>query len=73
AGYHRRSIAESAIVRLKTVLGDNLTCSTFVQQQVEVKMACAALNKMAALGRPRTSKVKAAAYPKTAEAKPPSP
>ncbi|MBD0295823.1 MAG: hypothetical protein ICV84_11590 [Flavisolibacter sp.] len=53
--------------------GDNLTCSTFVQQQVEVKMTCAALNRMAALGGPRTSKVKAAAYPKTAEAKPPSP
>ena len=61
AGYHRRSIAESAIFRLKTIFGDKLSSRAMAQQHVEVKLKCYALNQMAQLGMPQTTKVKTAA------------
>jgi len=60
-GYHRRSIAESAIFRLKTIFGSKLSSRAMQHQQVEVSIRCYALNKMAELGMPQTSKVKTAA------------
>jgi IS5 family transposase len=60
-GYHRRSIAESAIFRLKTIFGPKLSSREIPQQQVEVSIRCYALNRMALLGMPQTIKVKAAA------------
>jgi IS5 family transposase len=53
-GYYRRSIAESAVFRLKTVFGEKLSSREMVQQQVELKIKCYALNKMAQLGMPQT-------------------
>lgn len=61
SGYHRRSIAEAAIFRLKTIFGEKLSSRELTQQQVEVKIRCYVLNKMAELGMPQTIKVKAAA------------
>jgi hypothetical protein len=61
SGYHRRSIAESAMYRLKSIFGERLSCRKMPQQEVEVKIRCYALNKMAALGMPKTIKVKTAA------------
>jgi len=61
AGYHRRSIAESAFFRLKTLFGGQLSSTNIEQQQVEVSLKCYALNKMAQLGMPKTSKIKQAA------------
>lgn len=61
AGYHRRSIAESAIFRLKTIFGPKLSSRAMQHQQVEVSIRCYALNRMAALGMPQTIKVKPAA------------
>jgi len=61
AGYHRRSIAESAMYRFKSIFGERLSCREMLQQEVEVKIRCYALNKMAELGMPKTIKVKTAA------------
>jgi DDE family transposase len=60
-GYHRRSIAESAIFRLKTIFGPKLLSREMQQQQVEVKIRCYALNTMTHLGMPQTIKIKSAA------------
>jgi hypothetical protein len=61
SGYHRRSIAESAIFRLKTIFGTKLSSRQMLHQQVEVNSRCYTLNKMATLGMPQTIKIKSAA------------
>lgn len=60
-GYHRRSIAESTVFRLKNVFGEKLSSRTIVQQEVEVRIKCSALNKMLQLGMPKTIKIKTGA------------
>jgi hypothetical protein len=60
-GYHRRSIAESAIFRLKTIFGQKLSSREMQHQQVEVSIRCHLLNTMAQLGMPLTIKIKSAA------------
>ncbi|MBD0287281.1 MAG: IS5/IS1182 family transposase, partial [Flavisolibacter sp.] len=60
-GYHRRSIAESTIFRLKTVFGEKLSSRNMGYQEVEVIIKCYALNKMTTLGMPKTTKDKTAA------------
>ncbi len=59
--YHRRSIAESAMYRFKTIFGERLSSREMLRQEVEVKIRCYALNKMAKLGMPETIKLKTAA------------
>lgn len=61
SGYHRRSIAESTMFRLKTVFGDKLSSRQMQHQKVEVSIRCYVLNTMAELGMPQTIKVKKAA------------
>lgn len=58
--YHRRSIAELAMFRLKSQFGEKLKSRDIVQQQVEVRIRCYALNKMASVGMPVTIKIRAA-------------
>lgn len=60
-GYHRRSIAENAMFRLKTIFGSKLSSRQMQHQQVEVNIRCYALNKMVNSGMPQTIKVKTAA------------
>lgn len=60
-GYHRRSIAESTMFRLKTIFTDKLSSRVVDHQTAEVSIRCYALNKMAELGMPQTIKVKKAA------------
>lgn len=60
-GYHRRSIAESTMFRLKTIFGPKLSSRDLQHQQVEVSIRCFVLNKMVSLGMPQTIKVKSAA------------
>lgn len=49
-GYHRRSLAETAIFRIKTLLGSRLTSKTMKHQQTEIAIWCRALNKITSLG-----------------------
>lgn len=52
SGYHRRSLAETAMYRYKTIFGATLTARGFAAQRVEGLMRCAALNRMTHLGMP---------------------
>ena len=51
-GYHRRSLAETAMFRLKTLFGERLGARAFAAQAVELFVRCAALNRMTHLGMP---------------------
>ena len=57
SGYTRQSLAENAMSRFKTVFGGHLSARTFLNQQVEAAIKCAVLNRMAALGLPRSERV----------------
>ena len=52
AGYHRRSLAENAMYRLKRLFGDRLASRLFETQVTEVHVRIAAMNVMTALGMP---------------------
>ncbi|MBD2200703.1 MULTISPECIES: IS5 family transposase [Calothrix] len=57
SGYHRRSLSETAIFRLKTIFGGKLKRRFFDNQAVELFLQCAALNRMIQLGKPDTYKI----------------
>jgi Transposase DDE domain len=52
AGYHRRSLVETAMMRLKTLFSDRLKAREWSRQQTELRVRCAAMNRMTALGMP---------------------
>lgn len=51
-GYHRRSLAETAIFRIKTIFGDRVHSRSFEAQGAEMLIRCRALNRMTHLGMP---------------------
>lgn len=53
-GYHRRSLAETAMFRVKTLLGNRLTTRTLGHQRTEVAIWCRIINKMTMLGMPKS-------------------
>ncbi len=50
--YHRRSLAETAMFRIKTLFGNRLKSRKFESQAVEASVRCAVLNRMTSLGLP---------------------
>jgi Transposase DDE domain len=52
SGYHRRSLAETAFFRLKTLFGPALRSRQFPQQATELFLKAAALNRMTHLPMP---------------------
>lgn len=54
ADYHRRSLAETAMFRVKTLLGNRLSTKTLQHQKTEVAVWCKIINKMTLLGMPKT-------------------
>jgi hypothetical protein len=54
AGYHRRSLAETAMMRLKTIFSDKLKAREWHRQETELRVRCAAMNRMTSLGMPRS-------------------
>ena len=54
AGYHRRSLAETAMMRLKTVFSDKLKAREWRRQETELRVRCAAMNKMTSLRMPES-------------------
>lgn len=52
SGYHRRSLAETAVFRFKTIFGNTLSTRTLERQLTEVRVKAAALNRMTQLGMP---------------------
>ena len=54
SGYHRRSLVECAFFRLKTIFSDRLRSRRIDTQAAEVRLRCAALNRMTSLGMPQS-------------------
>lgn len=51
-GYHRRSLAETAMYRFKQLIGRVLRSRKLSNQQTEARLGCQILNTMLTLGRP---------------------
>jgi IS5 family transposase len=56
-GYHRRSLAETAMLRYKTLIGPGLRSRTFDRQKVEAAVAVRCINRFTALGMPRSIRI----------------
>ena len=56
-GYHRRSLAETAMFRFQAIFGYDLKARTLARQITEVRIKCAALNRMTSLGMPDSYRV----------------
>ena len=50
--YHRRSIAENTMFRLKVTFGGKVSARSFDNQAVELFIQCAALNRMIQIAKP---------------------
>lgn len=57
SGHHRRSLIETHMFRLKTILGGTLRGRSFANQQTEAKIMANILNKMIRLGKPKSEKI----------------
>jgi len=57
SGYHRRSLAETAVFRFKIIFGNRLSARTMPRQITEARIKCAALNRMTQLGMPDSYRV----------------
>jgi hypothetical protein len=54
AGYHRRSLAETAMMRMKTIFSDRLKAREWRRQVTELRVRCVAMNRMTSIGMPRS-------------------
>jgi IS5 family transposase len=54
AGYHQRSLVETAMFRLKTLFTDKLRSREVKRQATEVMIRCGAMNRMTELGMPQS-------------------
>ena len=59
SGYHKRSLVETHMFRLKTILGGSLRGRKLENQKVEAHLMGKILNKMTQLGMPRSEKQEA--------------
>jgi hypothetical protein len=59
SGYHRRSLAETTMFRLKLTFGGRVRSRSFDNQAVELFLQCAALNRMIQVAKPDSYPVEA--------------
>lgn len=52
SGYHRRSLAETQVFRVKTIFGERVSARSFEGQAAQLLVRCAALNRMTHCGMP---------------------
>lgn len=57
SGYHRRSLAETAVFRFKFIFGNTLSTRALERQLTEARVKAAALNRMTRLGMPDSYRV----------------
>jgi hypothetical protein len=57
SGYTRRALVETAISRLKRVIGNGLRSRTDRRRTTEIAIAVRALNRMLAFGRPKSVRI----------------
>jgi IS5 family transposase len=50
--YHRRSLAQTQVFRVKTIFGERVSARSFEGQAAQLLVRCAALNRMTHLGMP---------------------
>jgi hypothetical protein len=55
--YHRRSLVETAMMRIKRVFGERLGAKRLLNQATEMFVRCAVLNKMTHLGMPESYRI----------------
>ena len=53
-GYHRRSLSETGMDRMKTIFGGNLKNRKLENQKTEVRLRCKLLNKLSTFGMPKS-------------------
>ena len=58
-GYHRRSLAETAMFRVKTLFGEHLSNRRYDTQATQLGLRCRALNRLTHLGMPQNYAVTA--------------
>jgi hypothetical protein len=56
-GYHKRSLVEVAMFRYKTIFGDKIMSRNNKNEKVEVRLSCSILNRMTAIGMPKSIRV----------------
>jgi hypothetical protein len=59
SGYHERSLAETAMFRMKTIFGEGVASRCPAQQATEAGVRCRALNIMTHQGMPRSERIAA--------------
>ena len=52
SGYHRRSLAETQVFRVKMIFGERVSARSFEGQAAQLLVRCATLNRMTHLGMP---------------------
>ncbi len=52
SNYHRRSLAETSVFRVKMIFGERVSARSFDGQAAQLLVRCAALNRMTHLGMP---------------------
>lgn len=52
--YHRRSLSETAMFRLKAIFGEKVSARSFVNQRVQLLLRLKTLNRMTTLGMPES-------------------
>lgn len=57
SNYHRRSLAETAMFRFKTIIGPKLRNRKFENQKTEATIGIAVLNTFTGLGMPETIRI----------------
>lgn len=57
SGYHRRSLAETAMFRFKTIFGEEMKARCEDNQKTEARIKARCINKMTALGMPKSVRV----------------
>jgi hypothetical protein len=57
SGYHERSLAETAMFRMKVIFGDSVASRSLAPQATEVGIRCRALNIMTHQGMPQSERI----------------
>ena len=56
-GYHRRSLVENMMWRMKTLFGDEMRARSFANQQTDLLIRCYAMNLINTLGLPQSTPI----------------
>lgn len=57
SGYHKRSLSETAMFRMKAIFGSMLSSRKLESQKKEAALRCMVLNKLTSLGMPDSQKI----------------